>query len=147
MVLDANLKLHDAIVNANSNGFSVTGSEGWINLGRAGLPRGAQLFLSVPTLHADRELTATLQATYDNGSTIRTVAVLTVPVRAAGIIGRSKIMTVGVSQEAYLEGYERNNIDARVVITAPNHVNDANFGQVQVFLGVGEKGVGLGSDL
>ena len=145
MVLDANLKLHDAIVNANTNGFSVVGS--WINLGRTGLPRGAQLFLSVPTLHADRTLTATLETTYDNGTTIRPAAALTVPVRAASIIGRSKIMAVAVSQEAVLEDYERNNIDARVVLTAPNHVNAANFGKVEAFLSVGEKGVGLGSDL
>lgn len=131
MALDKELKLYDAVVNANANGFNVQGS--WANLGRVGLPKGAQFYASLQTPAVDRDFTVALEYTLDNNATTRTITSFTVKAGYGGVYVR------GIEEDFNVQEYPAANVDVRVNITATNHANVNNVGYIKAYLSQGEK--------
>ena len=130
-MLDENLKLYDAAVNANANGFNVQGSD--IGLGRVGLPIGTQFYVSVPTAAVDRDVTIDLELSKDNSSTRRVIC------RTTFKAGYKGVKVKGIDIDFQAQEYASANIDVRVNITATNHANANNIGTVKAYLTSGEK--------
>jgi len=131
MALDENLKLYDAAVNANANGFNVQGSD--IGLGRVGLPIGTQFYVSVPTAAVDRDVTIDLELSKDNSSTRRVIC------RTTFKAGYKGVKVKGIDVDFQVQEYASANVDVRVNITATNHANANNIGTVKAYLTSGEK--------
>jgi len=131
-MLDESLKLYDATVNANSNGFNVQ-SGAWVNLGR-NLPLGAQLYFSAQEIGVDRDLACDLEMRIDN-STGRVVSRVTIPK------GKRQVLVQGIDSDFQAQEYLGSNIDVRVNITATNHANANNFGKVVAYLTSGEASI------
>ena len=131
MALDENLKLYDAAVNANANGFNVQGSD--IGLGRVGLPIGSQFYVSLPSAAADRDVTIDLELSVDNSSTRRVICRHVYKATYKGV----KVKGIDVDFQA--QEYASANIDVRVNITATNHANANLLGTVKAYLTSGEK--------
>ena len=131
MALDENLKLYDAAVNANANGFNVQGSD--IGLGRVGLPIGSQFYVSVPTAAADRDVTVDLELSVDNSSTRRVICRHVFKATYKGV------KVKGIDWDFNVQEYASANVDVRVNITATNHANANAIGTVKAYLTSGEK--------
>lgn len=138
MVLDANLQLRDAALNGAQN-TAINGS--WVNLGRAGFPQGSQFIVGVdnPACNSSDNptLEVRLEATFDNGSTIRTVSSFAFD-PSDGFAGQ---LVRGVDQDINPQEYAGANLDVRVVVspTGGNTSNNVTADKIYAFLGQGEK--------
>lgn len=131
MALDANLELYDANVNINANSYNVQGN--WINLGRAGLPSGAQFYVSLQTPAVDRDVYVSLEGTLDNNATSKEMCRFKIPKTFGGVYVK------GIEEDFNVQEYASANVDVRVNIWADNHANVNNVGYVKAYIATGEK--------
>ncbi len=141
MVLDANLELYNTAFDEQANGLAVVGS--WVNLGRGGLPAGAQFIVGLKTGALPGTDTGTieveLQLTLDNNTTRKTVAKHTFPLAGSTPFDGQQVMDV--AKDFNPQEYAGANIDVRVNITPTGNAaaNNATAAKLYAYLGSGEK--------
>jgi len=137
VAIDANLELYDAALNTAPN-TNVAGS--WINLGRVGLPQGAQFIVGVDNpggVSADSPtIEFVLQMTLDNNAHRADVASFKIDPNA----GYEGVLVRDLAEDFNVQEYAAANVDVRLVIVpGGNASNNVTADRIYAFLGSGEK--------
>jgi hypothetical protein len=141
VALDANLQLYDAALDAQANGVAVVGS--WVNLGRVGLPDGAQFIVGVDGAAMDANDACTtqvqLQITVDNNTSRDVIAEHTFDI--VGGVAYDGQQVAGIARDFNVQEYASANVDVRVKIipTSDNVSNNITATKVYAYIGAGEK--------
>jgi hypothetical protein len=139
-MIDSDLELYDAAVNTAPN-TDVAGS--WVNLGRGGLPSGAQFIVGIDNpggVSGDNPVVkCQLQLTLDNNTSRKLVTEFEID-PSAGFEGQ---LVREIGQDFNVQKYAGANVDVRFILNpvSDNTSNNVTADRVFAFIGYGEKQV------